>query len=60
MTPNVAIATANLINTSRTDAATARIEQGVQDLKRNLTQLLTKLDQQDALTTENAVVKVNY
>jgi hypothetical protein len=58
---NVAIAAANLINTTKTDATTARIEQDVQDLKSTLAQLLTRLDQDDSqLETEAAVVETNY
>ena len=61
ITLNVAIAAANLINTTKTEATTARIEQDVQDLKSTLAQLLARLNRDDIqFATEAAVVETNY
>lgn len=60
ITLNVAIATANLINTTRTDATTAGLEQDVRELKSTLTALLERLDRAEERRTESDVLVINY
>lgn len=56
----VAIAVAQLINITKTDATTAQVDQRIEELKRNLAQLLTRLDIEEEWATETAVVRTNH
>ena len=59
-TLNVVVAAADLVNTIKTEATSAQIDQQAEDVRSTLAQLLSRLDQEEELASEDAVVRISH